>query len=186
MIYDTLLLASTTLNSGIHDLWRYAVINMANEGKDHTVGFMMNQQILNFDATMIPKIYGVKAPMPLFKTVYCGGPVSTDKITVIHSTDYKNKDTTPVNDFTNLTFNDQIFDDIHKGKGPKNWKIMLGYCAWLPGQLESEIKKNSSWMLADCDEFMWSNYKRKVKMWQKIVEKNSTEQASHFLDSILN
>ena len=34
---------------------------------------------------------------------------------------------------------------IAKGKGPREWKIMLGYCAWLPGQLEAEIqeKKNA-------------------------------------------
>jgi putative AlgH/UPF0301 family transcriptional regulator len=184
MIYDTLVLASSVLNSGIHDLWRYAVINLSNDSGDHTVGFMMNQQVLNFDATMIPRVYGIKSPMPSFKTVYCGGPVGTDKITIIHSTEYKNKDTSNINGYSSLTFNDKIFEDIHQGKGPKQWKIMLGYCAWLPGQLESEIKRSNSWMKADCDDLMWSNYKRKIKMWQKIVEKNSSEQANHFLESI--
>lgn len=184
MIDNTLLLSSSTLNAGLHDIWRYAVINMADDTEGHTLGFMMNQQILNFNVDMIPKVYNIDAPMPKQKTIYCGGPVSTDKITVLHTTDYKNKETTHLNDETNLTFNNQIFEDIDKGKGPKHWKIMLGYCAWLPGQLEAELKRSGSWMTADHDPLMWSNYKRKLKMWTRIVEKNSSEQANHFLDSL--
>lgn len=184
MIDNSLILSSTSLNSGIHDIWRYAVINMSNYEDTHRVGFMMNQLVLNFKTESIPKIYGVDAPMPKNIPVYCGGPVSTDKITIIHTPEYRNPTTSPVNDFSSVTFDDQIFKDIHEGKGPKHWKIMLGFCAWLPGQLEAEMKRQGSWMITDCDKLMWARYKRKLKMWTRIVEKNSTEQANHFLESV--
>jgi hypothetical protein len=31
---------------------------------------------------------------------------------------------------------------------------------------------------------MWGKYKKKLKMWTRIVEKNSKHQASQFLESI--
>ena len=61
---------------------------------------------------------------------------------------------------------------------------MLGYCAWLPGQLDAEINRGQSWMVADLDDLVWGKYKRKAKMWSRIVEKNSAEQANQFLESI--
>ena len=184
MIDNSLILSSTSLNSGIHDIWRYAVINMSNHEDSHRVGFMMNQLVLNFKTSSIPKIYNIDAPMPENVPVYCGGPVSTDKITIIHSSEYKTSETSEVNDYSCVTFNDKIFKDIKENKGPKHWKIMLGFCAWLPGQLEAEMKRQGSWLIADCDKFMWSKYKRKLKMWTRIVEKNSSTQANQFLESI--
>jgi putative transcriptional regulator len=186
MLDNSLILSSSHLNQGIHDLWKYSVINMSNYEDTHQVGFIMNQQVLNFDMKLIPKVYSIEAPLP--KTacpIYCGGPVSTDKITIIHSSEYQNTKTTPLNEYSSLTFNDQIFYDIEQGKGPRKWKIMLGYCAWLPGQLETEIDQKHSWMIADCDEYMWGNYKKKTKMWTRIVEKKGEEQASQFLSSLV-
>lgn len=185
MIDNSILLSTAHLNAGVHDLWRYAVINMSNYEDTHTVGFIMNQQVVNFDVKSIPQVYSIKAPMPTSPCpIYCGGPVSTDKITICHSSEYANKHTTPLNDHSSLTFNEQIFVDINQGKGPKHWKIMLGYCAWLPGQLESEIKQKNSWMVADIDDFMWGKYKRKAKMWTRICEKKGSEQASQFLSTL--
>ena len=184
MLDNCLILSSNHLNAGIHDIWRYAVINMSNHEDTHRVGFMMNQLVLNFRPDSIGKIYGIKAPIPTNIPVYCGGPVSTDKITIIHSKDYSNSNTSDVNDLSSVTFDDQIFIDIAEGKGPKNWKMMLGFCAWLPGQLEAEMKRKGSWLVSDLDKVIWGKYKKKLKMWNRIVEKNSSEQASQFLESI--
>lgn len=184
MLENSLLLSSSQLNAGMHDIWRYSVINMSNHENSHTVGFIMNQLVLNFKPSSITKLYGVKSNLPDNTPIYCGGPVSTDKITVIHSNEYKTKNTTPINEISSLTFDDQVFKDIENKQGPKNWKIMLGYCAWLPGQLEAEFARGGSWMLADLDQLIWGKYKKKAKMWTRLVEKNSAQQANQFLDSI--
>ena len=56
MIDNSILLSTAHLNQGVHDLWRYAVINMSNYEDTHTVGFIMNQQVVNFDVSAIPKV----------------------------------------------------------------------------------------------------------------------------------
>jgi putative AlgH/UPF0301 family transcriptional regulator len=50
--------------------------------------------------------------------------------------------------------------------------------------LEAEIQEKNSWMVADCDDYMWGKYKRKAKMWTRICEKKGSEQANQFLKSL--
>ena len=183
MLDNCLILSSSNLNAGMHDIWRYAVINMSNHEDSHRVGFMMNQLVLNFKTESIPKIYGIDAPMPTNIPVYCGGPVSTDKITIIHSTDYQNDNTSPVNDISHVTFDDKIFKDISEKKGPKHWKIMLGFCRWEPGQLDAELMRGQ-WLATGWSPLAWSSYKAKDKMWRRIIERDSSTAAKSFLDSL--
>ena len=61
---------------------------------------------------------------------------------------------------------------------------MLGYCAWLPGQLDAEINRGQSWMVSETDQLIWGKYKKKSKMWTRLVEKNSSAQANQFLESL--
>ena len=49
-----------------------------------------------------------------------------------------------------LTSTVDFFEDLAKGKGPKNSILALGYAGWGPGQLESEIMQNS-WMSLSVD-----------------------------------
>ena len=44
-----------------------------------------------------------------------------------------------------LTGTSEFFEDLIKGKGPKNSILALGYAGWQSGQLENEIMQNS-WM----------------------------------------
>ena len=50
--------------------------------------------------------------------------------------------------FLNLPHN--FFEDLSKGKGPKNSILALGYAGWGPGQIEKEILANS-WMTLSTD-----------------------------------
>ena len=42
-----------------------------------------------------------------------------------------------------LTSTVDFFEDLAKGKGPKNSILALGYAGWGPGQLESEIMQTA-------------------------------------------
>ena len=175
-----LILASHLTNTQSHEIWKNSVIHIS-EQSEGTLGFIMNQSVANIDHLAISKIYGVGS---LPKTrVWCGGPVMTDRCTVIHSTDYAHKDTRKMSDYAALTFNDKVVSDIQQGKGPKYYKIILGFCQWETGQLDAEIMRGS-WLATTHSNLMWSSYKSKDKMWRRIIERDTKQDAKTFLDSL--
>lgn len=175
-----LILASHLTNTQSHDIWKNSVIHIS-EQSEGTLGFIMNQSVANIDHLAISKIYGVGS---LPKTrVWCGGPVMTDRCTVIHSTDYVHKDTRKMSEHAALTFNDKVVSDIQEGKGPKYYKIILGFCQWETGQLDAEIMRGS-WLATSHSNLMWSSYKSKDKMWRRIIERDTKQDAKTFLDSL--
>ena len=149
----------------------------------HDMGFIMNQQVLNVGHKQINEIYNLKQALPKCP-VYCGGPVMTDRCTQIHSNDYKNTDTRLFNPHCSLTFNDAIIEDINKGVGPREWKVMLGHCQWHDGQLDAEIHRPGGWLQQPWHGIAWGGYRRKEKMWRRLVEIATHQDAHTFLDRI--
>ena len=177
-----LLLSSAQMNSNSNEIWKYSVI-IAVPQSDRTLGFVMNQPVMNIDHKQITQIYGLKHTLPKC-TVYCGGPVHTEKATIIHSPDWRNVNTQKFSAECYLTFDDNIIRDIAGGKGPRHWKVMLGYSEWMDGQLDAEIIRPGGWMLQDWDDIAWSKYKRKDKMWRRLIEKQTVSSTNQFFDQV--
>ena len=177
-----LILSGKNVNANNFNLWQHAVIMLGNQ-IDSTIGFIMNQQVMNIDYSQISRIYGIKTSLPQ-QPVYCGGPMATEKVTIIHSLDYMISGSNQMNDHCAITFNEQIANDIAQGKGPTFYKIMLGFCSWQPGQLDAELDKKI-WLEDDYNEIVWSNYKRKSKMWHRIISRNANKASDDFLNSLV-
>lgn len=177
---DELILATQHTNVQSHDVWRASVIHIS-EQSDATLGFIMNQSVANVDHKQISRIYGM--PTLPRSRVWCGGPVMTDRCTVIHSRDYHNADTRELSDHAAITFNKGIVEDINRGRGPRHYKIMLGFCRWEPGQLDAELMRGQ-WLSTTWSTLAWSSYKAKDKMWRRIIERDSDTAAKTFLDSL--
>ena len=144
---------------------------------------MVTTGVHTVDTHDINEIYNLKQALPKCP-VYCGGPVMTDRCTLIHSNDYKNTDTRLFNPHCSLTFNDTIIEDINKGVGPREWKVMLGHCQWHDGQLDAEIHRPGGWLQQPWHGIAWGGYRRKEKMWRRLVEIETHQDAHTFLDSI--
>jgi len=172
------------MNQSSQDLWRYAVITIGDTTHDSAnMGFLLNQSVLNIDHKQITQIYGLQHTLPRC-TVYCGGPLHTDRCTVLHSPEYRNDKTRSFNQHTNITFDSNIIHDIVRGRGPKHWKIMLGHCEWQDGQLDAEIIRPGGWHESQWHPACWGNYKRKDKMWRRICEFSAGQEASVFLEKM--
>ena len=65
-----LILSGKNVNANNFNLWQHAVI-MLGDQIDNTIGFIMNQQVMNIDYTQIGRIYGIKTDLPK-QPVYCG------------------------------------------------------------------------------------------------------------------
>jgi len=174
------------MNELSQDLWRYAVVTVGDQSYGtENMGFLLNQSVLNIDHKQITQIYKLDHTLPR-AMVYCGGPLHTDRCTVLHSPEYQTGKTKPFNRYTSITFDNQIVNDIVRGKGPKKWKIMLGHCEWQDGQLDAELMRPGGWQESQWQDTAWGNYKRKDKMWRRICESNATQGASLFLDKMFS
>jgi putative transcriptional regulator len=109
--------------------------------------------------------------------VYYGGPILTNMVGVLHSTDFVLKSTNGLMD-SNVAFtlDRKILEVIAKGEGPKNKLITLGMANWTTGQLEEELEHPRSpamsWLIMDYDEklvFGQLDEDRPDDLWERSV-----------------
>jgi len=102
-------------------------------------------------------------------SVHFGGPVETGRGFVLHSSEYQQEGTLPVDQTVSLTATVEIVKDIAEGKGPRDCLLALGYAGWGPGQLETEIQQNG-WLHVSADSELVFN-KDISKTWELAIAK---------------
>ena len=130
-------------------IWRHDVSGAA--------GVIINKKCTHPDFKHICEEGGVKRKQDVNLPVYYGGPVLTNMVGVLHSTDFVLSTTnTLTQDKVGFTLDRKILEIIAQGQGPKNKIITLGMANWSTGQLEEELEhpRNPamSWLLMDYDE----------------------------------
>jgi putative transcriptional regulator len=76
---------------------------------------------------------------------------------MLHTNDWKCKNTMQVNGQFSISSADDILPRLADGDCPAQWRIFLGMAGWGPDQLVGEIKgispwkKNTSWCTANSD-----------------------------------
>tara|TARA_Y100001936_G_scaffold78033_1_gene76453 strand:+ start:289 stop:840 length:552 start_codon:yes stop_codon:yes gene_type:complete len=127
------------------------VIYICAHSKEGSMGIIINKKI---DYDLYPDLLeqlGIDKPLDKKKLfVRYGGPVESGRGFVLHSDDMVRQETINIDKGVALTSTVDFFEDLAKGKGPKNSILALGYAGWGPGQLESEIMQNS-WMSLSVD-----------------------------------
>ena len=127
------------------------VIYICAHSSEGSMGIIINKKI---DYDLYPDLLqqlGIDKPLNNKKLfIRYGGPVESGRGFVLHSDDMVRKETLNIDKGVALTSTAEFFDDLSKGKGPKNSILALGYAGWQPGQLESEIMRNS-WMSLSVD-----------------------------------
>ena len=142
-----------------------AVILICEHNADGALGFIVNKP---FETPELKEMFEDFFPenddiLKLVPEVYFGGPVMVERGIVLHSSEYRVKSTIKIGDKFSLTSNKDIIQDIADGKGPKQFKLMLGHSGWAKYQLEAEIE-NGDWLLQNTtsdfvfhtdEKFMW-------------------------------
>ena len=127
------------------------VIYICAHSSEGSMGIIINKKI---DYDLYPDLLqqlGIDKPLNNKKLfIRYGGPVESGRGFVLHSDDMVRKETLNIDKGVALTSTAEFFDDLSKGKGPKNCILALGYAGWQPGQLEYEIMQNS-WMSLSVD-----------------------------------
>jgi len=112
---------------------------IVNRPIDLTLGEVFSSaRVLNFSDTVAKK------------SVYHGGPVSSEQGFILHRPTEHVWDGSLSNDHLCLTTSRDILDAIALGEGPDDFLFCLGYSGWSKGQLEHELKQNA-WLTVKAD-----------------------------------
>ena len=114
-----------------------SVVYLYEESPQHVAGLVINKPT----RTKLQKIFQVKG----FKTinisdlVYSGGPVNQGNIIMMHTNEWKCKNTLPLANGISITSDPQMLKKMHEQDQPQAWRVFSGLSIWSPGQLEGEI-----------------------------------------------
>ncbi len=127
-----------------------AVVFLCAHSNDGAMGLMINRRSRGVHLSDILKQLSIDCDegagdMP----VLSGGPVEEERGFVLHSPDYESAiSTLQVASGLCMTATMDVMEDIAAGRGPEKAIVMLGYCGWGAGQLESELGLNA-WLTCD-------------------------------------
>ena len=110
------------------------------------------------------------APAPAVRLpVHYGGPVQPDKVSVIHSAEYRIDTTFRVNAEVSVTGDRRILQDIAAGRGPKRLLYVVGYAGWGPAQLKDELRRDD-WYTAPLDAGLIFGAGDGAAKWQRAMK----------------
>ena len=121
--------------------------------------------------------------------VYYGGPVNTNQVFVLHSSDYLDRDTVPISAGVSMTTNRHILTAIANRTGPNQYKICLGHAVWGARQLESEM--SGAWQHNELSSWLYHELKpldvfSTINVWPVSVERYSKNIAGNILNHMEN
>lgn len=124
--------------------FRQSVILMIDHNADGAYGLIINKPVGegNFGNVMRSNGMNPGQTGEREEKVYWGGPVSTQKLYVLHSPDFASAETVPVTKQVSMTLNLDVLAAIGSGHGPKQTRFLVGYAGWGPGQLEKEFGRD--------------------------------------------
>jgi|TARA_Y100000592_G_scaffold97138_1_gene167144 putative transcriptional regulator len=139
--------------------WRFrkSVVYMWRHDVSGAAGVIINKKCEKPTFEHVCQEGAISRNQQVNPTIYYGGPVLTNIIGVLHSTEYKIKSTNMTAEGkVGFTLDRKILEDIAMSGGPLNKIVTLGMANWDAGQLEEEIEhpRNPamSWLLMDYDE----------------------------------
>ncbi len=148
-----------------------SVVLICDHSATGGMGLIINKYLRNIDQQDLFTKLNLEKPADsgVNLEVYFGGPVDTNRGFVIHSDEYKTKNTIKIATGVAVTSEQQVLRDYLNGKGPKNLALIMGYAGWVGGQLESEVEQNS-WLAFPADaELVFSTHDD--SKWQKVGSK---------------
>ena len=131
--------------------------------KEGTMGIVINRHIAKPTPKELLNQLGIKT-MPTSNnfSITAGGPIENAHGLVLHTNDWKGKESVYVTKQIKLSTSLDILRDLSEGHGPSKALLALGHANWSPGQLEEELN-NNLWYVAPCQESILYNKNFKNK-----------------------
>lgn len=131
--------------------WYKTVVMITEHHQDGSIGLVLNKRSSMTIEELGYKL-GLELNIPGF--IYQGGPISPKSLSILHSNEWKTKNTLKINEKFSLSSSDDMLPRFELGDMPRYWRVFSGMCGWAEHQLLSEVKgtppysHNTSWCTA--------------------------------------
>jgi putative transcriptional regulator len=165
------------------DWFRKTVIYIYSENEQGTLGVALNVET----TTTTKKLCydkGILYPSE-HPRIYKGGPVVEQNILMLHSDEWSSRNTTHAGPRYRLSSDTVMLERLSMGDQPAYWRLLLGLCAWAPGQLDLELSgqfpytAENSWLICDANDDIMFNYSGE-EQWKAAVELCSHQMINQF------
>ena len=129
------------------------VIYMVEHNREGGFGLIVNRLAMAQDFAAFLAEVGVETDSPPegHALLHYGGPVDPQSGFVLHTADYADAATIPIDGRYAMTQGRTILRAIAEGHGPRSYLIAFGYAGWAPGQLEGEMAAED-WVTSSAEE----------------------------------
>lgn len=153
---------------------RSVIYLCAHTGDAGAMGLVINKLLGSLTmAELFAQLEIAPAGPAKSRPVHFGGPVEPGRGFVLHTDDYREDATLPVEGNISVTATLDILRAIGKGRGPRQSLFALGYAGWAPGQLDAEIQANG-WLSVTADEMILFDPDHEAK-WRRALGKLGVE-----------
>jgi putative transcriptional regulator len=141
------------------------VILMVRHTSDGAFGIVINRPVGERPLAGLLEMLGEKDTNVTGQVgIFYGGPVQPGLGFVLHSTDYREAETTDIDARVAMTSSRALLRAIGSHTGPKKSLVAFGYAGWAPGQLEGELARRA-WVSAPADLMLIFDEDRD-KVWE--------------------
>ena len=165
-----LLIASPDMRDPRFD---HAVILVVRHDREGALGVVINMPAGDQPLAELLAAIGEKSTDDAKVPVFVGGPVQSDVVLVLHSSEYRGSGTLKVDDRLSLTGSPQILRDMAAKTGPQKSLLVFGYAGWAPGQLDAEMEHNV-WFTAPEDPALVFDADR-AKVWDLAMARRTRD-----------
>ena len=132
-----------------------SVIYMCQDDQNGAMGLIINHLIQETLKKVFEELeidYSSTHESILNFPIHIGGPVRSDNIFVLHTTEHEveYENTIWVQDGLGVTTSMDILEDIADNNPPAGFLVLAGYASWAKNQLAEEIKEND-WLSLETD-----------------------------------
>jgi putative transcriptional regulator len=166
-----LLIASESMSDPRFD---QAVVLVVRHDQNGALGIIINRPVQDRPLAALLEALGEQSPTAMGNVrIFAGGPVQPDIGFVVHSADYRRRDTIDIDGHIAVTSSREILRDIGDKRGPEKALIAFGYAGWGPGQLEGELEHRFWFTTPEDSKLIFDQDRDKV--WDEAMKRRTQD-----------
>lgn len=163
-------------------LLRRSVMLILDHGRAGSMGLQINKPFAN-NVSFSTVMANVGLQADFDQPLYNGGPLSTNKVHVIHSLDWYSPSTIHLTDQIGVSNDLSILTAIADNDGPEYFRVVAGITKWPPGHLEGEVLGEDPWDISHTWSYLPTDNEilfgyDDIDQWHRVIADSGKMQVS--------